>query len=45
MLQESDDDEKEEDAYTVPEECKVLGIMKEKYYDAVQFFHDTEDKK
>ena len=28
-----------------PEECRVLDIMKDKYYDAVQFFHDTNDKK
>jgi hypothetical protein len=28
-----------------PEECKVLDIMQSKYYDAIQFFYDTEDKK
>lgn len=39
----SDDDTAEDFSY--PEECQVLDIMKEKYYDAVQFFNDTEDKK
>lgn len=52
LLEESKDQEKnesegeeedKEEAY--PEECKVLDIMKEKYYDAVQFFRDTEDQK
>jgi hypothetical protein len=44
-MQDSDEENKEEETLTYPEECRVLDIMKEKYYDAVQFFHDTEDKK
>ena len=43
--QDSDDEEVDEKELTYPEECRVLDIMKDKYYDAVQFFHDTEDKK
>lgn len=39
------DSESEEEDFSYPEECRVLDIMKEKYYDAVQFFHDTDDKK
>ena len=39
-------DSDEEDAnFTYPEECRVLDIMKDKYYDAIQFFNDTNDKK
>lgn len=40
----SDNEDKNIDL-TYPDECKVLDIMKEKYYEAVQFFNDTEDKK
>ena len=36
--------EKEEEL-EYPEECKVLDIMKDKYYDAVAFYQDTDDKK
>jgi hypothetical protein len=28
-----------------PEECKVLDIMRDKYYDAIAFYCDTDDKK
>ena len=38
-------EEEEESKLEYPEECKVLDIMKGKYYDAIQFFNDTEDKK
>lgn len=41
--EETKEDEDKEMVY--PEECRVLDIMKDKYYDAVQFFHDTDDKK
>lgn len=27
-----------------PEECKVLDIMRNKYYDVISFYYDTEDK-
>jgi len=30
--------------FIYPDECKTLDIMKEKYYQAIQFFHDTENK-
>ena len=43
--QERNDSDSEEVELTYPEECRVLDIMKDKYYDAVQFFHDTDDKK
>jgi hypothetical protein len=39
------EEESEEEDLSYPEECRVLDIMKDKYYDAVQFFHDTDDKK
>jgi hypothetical protein len=51
LLEETKDQEKnesdceDEHHYDYPEECKVLDIMKEKYYDAVQFFRDTDDSK
>lgn len=41
-IEKDSDDEKE---LEYPEECRVLDIMKDKYYDAIQFFNDTEDKK
>lgn len=40
---EKENDEENEVQY--PEECRVLDIMKEKYYDAINFFNDTNDKK
>ena len=36
------DEEEEELKY--PDECRVLDIMNQKYYDAVAFFNDTQDK-
>ena len=39
------DSDNEEQSLTYPEECRVLDIMKSKYYDAIQFFNDTNDKK
>lgn len=46
-MMDSDEESKEEEdkEMVYPEECRVLDIMKDKYYDAVQFFHDTDDKK
>lgn len=41
----NDSDSEREEELTYPEECRVLDIMKEKYYEAVQFFRDTDDKK
>jgi hypothetical protein len=38
----------EEKELEYPEECRVLDIMKEKYYDAIEFFSNSEkeeDKK
>lgn len=42
---EKEDSDEEEPNLTCPEECRVLDIMKTKYYDAIQFFNDTNDKK
>lgn len=43
--QEKNESDDEDIDLSYPEECRVLDIMKDKYYDAVQFFNDTEDKK
>jgi hypothetical protein len=38
------DSDNEEVDMTYPDECRVLDIMKEKYYEAVLFFNDVNDK-
>jgi hypothetical protein len=36
--------EEEEEALVYPEECRVLDIMRDKYYEAISFFNDTDKK-
>ena len=38
-------DSEDEDVLEYPDECRVLDIMRGKYFDAIQFFYDSEDKK
>lgn len=45
QIERDSDDEEMDKEIEYPEECKVLDIMQSKYYDAIQFFYDTEDKK
>ncbi len=43
-VQPEGEESSEEEDLTYPEEGRVLDLMKDKYYDAVQFFNDTNDK-
>ena len=35
----------EEELNEYPEECKIIDIMRNKYYDVISFYYDTDDKK
>ncbi len=38
-------EEGEEEELAYPDECHVIDIMRQKYFDAIAFFYDTNDKK